>query len=203
MYKEYKANRDATPEDILLSVPYIKAIIEAYNIPIYQVEGYEADDVIGTMSWQASDRGYDTFMMTPDKDYTQLVRDNVKMYKPSRGGKDAEVWGPEEVCAEFMIDDPIKVIDILALMGDSADNVPGAPGIGPKTAKKLIAEYGSVEKLISDTSALKGKQKEAIDNNGDQILFSKKLVTIETNVPVDFVDEDLVIYRIGIQGFCR
>ncbi len=191
MYKEYKANRDATPEDIILSVPYIKTILGAYNIPVYQVEGYEADDVIGTMSIMASKLGFNTYMMTPDKDFTQLVRENIKMYKPARGGNEAVVWGPEEVCDEFMIDDPVKVIDILALMGDSSDNIPGAPGIGPKTAKKLISEYGSVEKLLSDTSLLKGKQKEAIDNNGEQILFSKKLVTIETNVPFEFIEEEL------------
>ncbi len=192
MYKEYKANRDATPEDIKLSVPYIKSLLEAYNIPVYEVDGYEADDVIGTLSWKASDSGFDTYMMTPDKDFAQLVRDNVKMFKPSRGGADPVVWGPAEVCEEFNIDDPLKVIDILALMGDTADNIPGAPGIGPKTAKKLISEYGSVEKLIEDTSALKGKQKEIIDNNGEQIMFSKKLVTIETDVHVDLVEDDLV-----------
>ena len=130
-------------------------------------------------------------MMTPDKDFAQLVRENVKMFKPSRGGAGPVVWGPAEVCEEFMIDDPVKVIDVLALMGDAADNIPGAPGIGPKTAKKMISEYGSVEKLIKDTSGLKGKQKEIIENNGDQILFSKKLVTIETDVQIDLLEDEL------------
>ncbi|MDX2413594.1 MAG: DNA polymerase I [Bacteroidales bacterium] len=191
MYKEYKANRDATPEDIKLSVPYIKSLIKAFNIPIYEVPGFEADDVIGTLSWKASDAGIDTFMMTPDKDFAQLVRDNVKMFKPARGGAEPVVWGPKEVCEEFMIDDPLKVIDVLALMGDSADNVPGAPGIGPKTAKKLINEFGSVEELLANTDKLKGKQKESLENNSELVLFSKKLVTIDTAVPVDFKFEDM------------
>ncbi len=191
MYKEYKANRDATPEDIKLSVPYIKSLLDAFNIPIYEVPGYEADDVIGTLSWKASDAGLDTYMMTPDKDFAQLVRDNVKMFKPSKGGAEPVVWGPKEVCEEFMIDDPLKVIDVLALMGDSADNVPGAPGIGPKTAKKLINEFGSVEELLANSDKLKGKQKESLENNSEQVLFAKKLVTIETAVPVDFKAEDM------------
>jgi len=191
MYKEYKANRDATPEDIKLSVPYIKSILEAYKIPIYEVPGFEADDVIGTLSKMASEKDFETYMMTPDKDFAQLVRPNVKMFKPSRGGSDPVVWGPEEVCEEFVVKDPMQVIDILALMGDTADNVPGAPGIGPKTAKKLISEHESVENLLKNTLSLKGKQKEIIENNGDQILFSKKLVTIETSVPVDFKEDEM------------
>ena len=191
MYKEYKANRDATPEDIKMSVPYIKEILEAYGIPIYEIDGYEADDVIGTMSKHASERGYFTYMMTPDKDFAQLVTERVKMFKPARGGNEAVIWGPDEVKEEFMVSDPQQVIDVLALMGDSADNIPGAPGIGPKTAKKLISEYGSIEKLIEESSGLKGRQKEIIDNNGEQIIFSKKLVTIETNVPLEFTDEEL------------
>ncbi len=192
MYKEYKANRDATPEDIKLSVPYIKSILEAYNIPIYEVAGYEADDVIGTLSKMASERNFDTYMMTPDKDFAQLVKHNVRMFKPSRGGAEPVVWGPEEVCEEFIINDPGQVIDVLALMGDTADNIPGAPGIGPKTAKKLISEHQSVENLLKNTSSLKGKQKEIIENNSEQILFSKKLVTIETSVPVDFKEEEML-----------
>jgi len=192
MYKGYKANRDATPEDIKISVPYIKEILEAYRIPVYEVDGYEADDVIGTMSKHASERGYSTYMMTPDKDFAQLVTERIKMYKPARGGNKAIIWGPDEVKEEFMVNDPQQVVDVLALMGDPADNIPGAPGIGPKTAKKLISEYGSVEKLLEDTSGLKGRQKEIIDNNGEQIIFSKKLVTIETNVPIQFTDEELV-----------
>ena len=192
MYREYKANRDATPEDIKLSVPYIKSILEAYNIPIYEVPGFEADDVIGTLSKMASERDFDTYMMTPDKDFAQLVKHNVKMFKPSRGGADPVVWGPEEVCSEFIIKDPCQVIDVLALMGDTADNIPGAPGIGPKTARKLISEHQSVENLLKNASLLKGKQKEIIEQNGEQILFSKKLVTIETSVPVDFREEEML-----------
>lgn len=192
MYKEYKANRDATPEDIKIAVPYIKGILEAYGIPVYESEGFEADDLIGTMSRQAADMGYSTYMMTSDKDYMQLVSDKVMMYKPATRGGPAEVMGPEEVCKKFGIEEPAQVIDILALMGDSADNIPGAPGIGPKTAKKLIAEYGSVEKLIENSHLLKGKQREIIENNSDEILFSKKLVTIETNVPFELNEDEIV-----------
>lgn len=192
MFEAYKANRDATPEDIKLSVPYIKSILEAYRIPVLEVPGYEADDVIGTMAWKASDRGILTYMMTPDKDFAQLVRDNVYMYKPSRGGADPAIWGPEEVCREFMIKDPLQVIDVLALMGDSSDNIPGAPGIGPKTAMKLVSEYGSVEALLVNLNDLKGRQKEILENNGDQVRFSKVLATIETNVPVEFNEDDLL-----------
>ncbi len=191
IFSEYKANRDATPEDIKLSVPYIKALLKAYRIPVYEVEGYEADDVIGTMSKIAEAKGFTTYMMTPDKDFAQLVSDEVKMFKPSRGGNDPEIWGPAEVKEEFLVDDPLQVIDILALMGDSADNIPGAPGVGPKTAKKLISEYGTVEKLLSDTSGLKGKLKEIIENNREQILFSKRLATIETEVPMGFSEEEM------------
>ena len=192
MYKEYKANRDATPEDIKNAVPYIKDILEAYGIPVYEAEGYEADDLIGTISRQATDMGFTTYMMTPDKDFTQLVNDNVKMYKPATRGGSARIMGPDEVCEEYSIEDPLQVIDILALMGDTADNIPGAPGIGPKTAKKLISEYGSVEKLIENADKLKGKQKEIIEENKEEILFSKKLVTIETNVPFTLSEEEIV-----------
>ena len=185
MYSDYKANRDATPEDIKLSVPWIKELLKAYNIPVYEVDGFEADDVIGTLAMKASEQGFETFMMTPDKDFAQLVKENVKMYKPARGGAEAVVWGPEEVKREFSVADPLQVIDILALMGDSADNIPGAPGIGPKTAMKLISEFGSVENLLKNTAQLKGKQREILEENGEGVLFSKKLVVIETNVPVE------------------
>lgn len=192
MYKEYKANRDATPEDIKKAVPYIKDILEAYRIPVYEVEGYEADDLIGTISKQAYDMGFNTYMMTPDKDFTQLVNNMVKVYKPATRGGSAIIMGPEEVCEEYGISNPGQVIDILALMGDTADNIPGAPGIGPKTAKKLIGEYGSVENLIANSEKLKGKQKEIIQNNNEEILFSKKLVTIETNVPFELKEEEII-----------
>ncbi|MGM0666662.1 MAG: DNA polymerase I [Bacteroidota bacterium] len=192
MYREYKANRDATPEDIKKAVPWIKDLLEAYGIPVYEAEGYEADDLIGTMSKQAAEKGFTTYMMTPDKDFTQLVNDTVKMYKPATRGGAAVVMGPEEVCREYSIDEPRQVIDILALMGDSADNIPGAPGIGPKTAKKLISEFGSVENLIKNSDKLTGKQKEIIENNSKEILFSKKLVTIETEVPFSLNEEEML-----------
>jgi DNA polymerase-1 len=192
MYREYKANRDATPEDIKKAVPYIKDLLEAYGIPVYEASGYEADDLIGTMSRQATEMGFTTYMMTPDKDFMQLVNDKVKMYKPATRGGAAVVMGPEEVCREYSIDKPEQIIDILALMGDSADNIPGAPGIGPKTAKKMISEFGSVENLIKNSDKLKGKQREIIENNSREILFSKKLVTIETQVPFSLNEQEML-----------
>jgi len=192
MYKEYKANRDATPEDIIKSVPYIKRLIEAYKIPVIDCPGYEADDVIGTLAKKASVNGFTTYMMTPDKDYAQLVSDNVFMFKPSRSGNDSVKWGVEDIKREFSVKRPEQVIDILALMGDSSDNIPGAPGVGPKTAMKLISEYDSVEELFKHTSELKGKLKEIIENNRDKIELSKKLATIELNVPVELEEKKLV-----------
>jgi DNA polymerase-1 len=193
MYKEYKANRDTTPEDIIKSVPYIKRLIEAYKIPILECPGFEADDVIGALSKKASGKGFITYMMTPDKDYAQLVSETVFMYKPSRGGAGAEIWGVNEIKKEFCVERPEQVIDVLALMGDTADNIPGAPGIGPKGAMKLISEYGSVEELFKNTEKLKGKQKEIIENNKEQILLAKKLVTIELNVPIELNEKDLIM----------
>jgi len=192
MYKEYKANRDATPEDIIKSVPYIKRLIEAYKIPVIDCPGYEADDVIGTLAKKASVNGFTTYMMTPDKDYAQLVSDNVFMFKPSRSGNDSVKWGVEDIKREFSVKRPEQVIDILALMGDSSDNIPGAPGVGPKTAMKLISEYDSIEELFKHTSELKGKLKEIIENNRDKIELSKKLATIELNVPVELEEKKLV-----------
>ena len=185
MYQEYKAHRDETPEDIKLAVPYIKKLIEAYKIPVIDYPGYEADDVIGTLARKASERGFTTYMMTPDKDYAQLVSDNVFMLKPSRSGNESILWGVEDIKKEFSVKRPEQVIDILALMGDAADNIPGAPGVGPKTAMKLISEYGSIEELFRNTDKLKGKLKEIIENNREQIEMSKKLATIEQNVPVE------------------
>lgn len=195
MFKEYKANRDETPEDIKLSVPYIKRLLEAYKIPIIDFPGFEADDVIGTLARKASSRGFTTFMMTPDKDFAQLVSSNVFMYKPSRSGNESILWGVDDIKREFSVQRPEQVIDVLALMGDTADNIPGAPGVGPKTAMKLISEYGSVEELFRNTDKLKGKLKEIIENNREQIEFSKKLVTIEQNVPVD-LDENALILEV-------
>jgi DNA polymerase I len=188
LYSEYKANRDATPEDIRLAVPYIKKMLEAFHIPVIEVAGYEADDVIGTLAVKASDAGYRTFMMTPDKDYAQLVTENIFMYKPGRSGGDAEIWGPAEIVREYGVK-PSSITDLLGLMGDSSDNIPGAPGIGPKTARKLIGEFGDIETLLGSTEKLQGKQKEAIEQNKEQVILSKKLATIERDVPVVFHEE--------------
>jgi DNA polymerase-1 len=185
MYKEYKAHRDETPEDIKKAVPYIKKLIEAYKIPVIDYPGFEADDVIGTLARKASERGFTTYMMTPDKDFAQLVSDKVLMLKPSRSGNESILWGVEDIQKEFGVQRPEQVIDILALMGDTADNIPGAPGVGPKTAMKLISEYGCIEELFRNTDKLKGKFKEIIENNREQIEMSKKLATIEQNVPVE------------------
>jgi DNA polymerase I len=193
MYKDYKANRDETPEDIKKAVPYIKRLIEAYKIPIIDYPGFEADDVIGTLAKKASEKGFVTYMMTPDKDFAQLVSDNIFMFKPSRSGNESVKWGVEDVKREFSVQRPEQVIDILALMGDTADNIPGAPGVGPKTAMKLISEYGSVEELFVHTDQLKGKLKEIIENNREQIELSKKLATIDLNVPVELKENELIL----------
>ena len=192
MYKDYKANRDATPEDIKKAVPYIKKLIEAYNIPVIDCPGFEADDVIGTLSRKATERGFVTYMMTPDKDFAQLVSEKVFMFKPSRSGNESVLWGVEDIKREFCVQRPEQVIDVLALMGDTADNIPGAPGIGPKTAMKLISEFGSLEEVFRNTDKLKGKVKEIIENNREQIEFSKKLVTIELNAPVELDEKELI-----------
>ncbi len=192
MFKEYKAHRDETPEDIKKAVPYIKRLIEAYKIPVIDYPGFEADDVIGTLARKASERGFTTYMMTPDKDFAQLVSENVFILKPSRSGNESILWGVDDIKREFCVQRPEQVIDVLALMGDTADNIPGAPGVGPKTAMKLISEYGSIEELFKNTDKLKGKLKEIIENNKEQIEFSKKLVTIEQNVPVELDEGALV-----------
>jgi DNA polymerase-1 len=191
MFKEYKANRDETPEDIKKAVPYIKKLIEAYNIPVIDYPGYEADDIIGTLAKKASEKGFTTYMMTPDKDFAQLVSDDTLMFKPSRSGNESVQWGVEDIKREFSVQRPEQVIDILALMGDNSDNIPGAPGVGPKTAMKLIAEYGSVEELFKNTDKLKGKLREIIENNREQIEISKKLATIVVYVPVEFDEKVL------------
>ena len=192
MYKEYKATRDETPEDIKKAVPYIKRMLDAYKIPVIDCPGFEADDVIGTLAKKASKEGFITYMMTPDKDFAQLVTDTIFMFKPSRSGNESVRWGVEDIRREFSVQRPEQVIDILALMGDTADNIPGAPGVGPKTAMKLISEYGSVEELFMHTDQLKGKLKEIIENNKEQIELSKILATIDVNVPVDLRENDLV-----------
>ena len=193
MYKGYKAHRDETPEDIRKAVPYIKRLIEAYRIPVIDYPGFEADDVIGTLARKASLKGFTTYMVTPDKDYAQLVSDNVFMLKPSRSGNESLLWGVDDVKEEFSVQQPEQVIDVLALMGDTADNIPGAPGVGPKTAMKLVSEFGSVEEVIKNSGSLKGKLKEIIENNRELIELSKKLVTIEQNVPVELNEKALMV----------
>ena len=190
-YEQYKAQREETPEGIRTAVPYIKDIIRAYRIPILEVPGYEADDVIGTLARQADARGVDTFMMTPDKDYGQLVTDHVKMYRPKYGDKEFEVLGVEEVKEKYGLTSPTQVIDMLGLMGDSADNIPGCPGVGEKTATKLIQQFGSIENLLAGTDQLKGALKSKIENNKEQIEFSKFLATIKTDVPIELDMEQL------------
>ena len=185
IFSEYKANRDETPEAIKIAVPFIEQILKALNIPVVVKKGYEADDIIGTLSKKAEQEGYQTFMVTPDKDFAQLVTENIFMYKPMFGGG-YEVWGVEEVKNKFEVTDPIQVIDFLGMKGDSADNIPGLPGVGDKTAKKFIAEYGSMEELLANTDKLKGKLKEKIETNKELGLLSKKLATIILDVPVDF-----------------
>ncbi|MGB6093418.1 MAG: DNA polymerase I [Moheibacter sp.] len=198
-FPEYKANRDETPEAIKKGVPYIQDIIRAMNIPVLYSNGYEADDVIGTLAKKAEQKGYTTYMVTPDKDFAQLVSENIKMYRPPAFGKGVEIWGPEEVKAKFEIDDPMQVIDFLGMMGDSVDNIPGLPGVGEKTAKKFLKEYGSLENLLANTADLKGKMKENIENNKELGILSKQLATIDTNAPVEFNDEDLKMEKPDVQ----
>lgn len=190
--ENYKGTRASTPEDIKLSVPIIKEIVKAYNIPLVEVEGFEADDVIGTLAGMAEKEDFTTYMMTPDKDFGQLVRPNVLQYKPSYRGQDFEIRGPEEVCARYGISDTRQVIDLLALWGDVSDNIPGCPGVGEVTARKLIAQFGSVESLIEHTDELKGALKKKIEDNKEQIMFSKFLATIRTDAPVQVTPDDLL-----------
>ncbi|MBQ4042284.1 MAG: DNA polymerase I, partial [Prevotella sp.] len=183
-FAEYKAQREETPEDIRASIPIIKDILQAYNIPILQVEGYEADDIIGTVAKMAENDGMDVFMLTPDKDYAQLVTDKIHMYRPRHGGG-YENMGPKEVCEKYGIESTSQVIDLLGLMGDSSDNYQGCPGVGEKTAVKLINEFGSIEGLLSRSSELKGKMREKVESSVDDIRLSKYLATIRQDVPVD------------------
>ncbi len=192
MYEQYKANRDETPEDIRIAVPWIKRLLDAYNIPVIESDGYEADDVIGTLAKKAEKKGFTTYMMTPDKDFCQLVSENILLYKPKRSGNDAEVWGPAEVMNRYDIDDPLQMIDILAMMGDTSDNIPGVPGIGEKTAKKIISVYKSIEEVLSRIDEFKGKQKENIEKSAALLELSKKLVTISLDAPVE-LDEDSLL----------
>ncbi|MEQ3665816.1 MULTISPECIES: DNA polymerase I [unclassified Olleya] len=189
MFEAYKANRDETPEGIKTAVPYIMEILKAMHIPIMVKAGYEADDVIGTLAKQAEKEGYQTFMVTPDKDFAQLVSENIFMYRPVFGGG-YETWGIPEVQKKFEVTDPLQVIDFLGMMGDASDNIPGLPGVGEKTAKKFLAQYGSMENLFANTHELKGKMKEKIEANQELGLLSKKLATIMLDVPVTFNAKD-------------
>jgi len=190
MYEAYKANRDETPEAIKVAIPYIQEILRAMHIPIMVKEGYEADDVIGTLSKQAEKQGYQTFMVTPDKDFAQLVSENIFMYRPKSFGGGYEIWGIPEVQKKFEVEHPKQVIDFLGMMGDSSDNIPGLPGVGEKTAKKFIKAYGSLEGLFENIHELKGKMKEKIEANQELGLLSKKLATIMLDVPVEFDEKD-------------
>ncbi len=190
-YADYKANREETPEDIKLAFPYIIRIIEAMNIAVYQISKFEADDVIGTLAKKAEKEGFMTYMMTSDKDYGQLVSDQIFIYRPGRGGNEADILGPKEVCEKFGIERVEQVIDILGMMGDAVDNIPGIPGIGEKTAVKLVAEYGSVEGLLANVHQLKGKQKENVENSREIALLSKQLATIHLEAPVVWNEEEM------------
>jgi DNA polymerase-1 len=186
MYQEYKANRDETPEAIKIAVPYIQQLLQAMHIPIIEKAGFEADDLIGTLAKQAEKEGFQVFMVTPDKDFAQLVSENIFMYRPARMGNDIEIWGIEEVKRKFEIENPIQVIDFLGMMGDAVDNIPGLPGVGEKTAKKLLAEFGSMENLLANTDKLKGALKEKIEANKEKGILSKELAKILLDCPVTF-----------------
>ncbi len=190
-YSEYKANRETMPDDLRASIPYIIRLIEGFNIPVYAAEGYEADDVIGTLSREAEKAGFVTYMMTPDKDFGQLVTDKVLIYKPAKFGAPAQVLGPQEICEKYGISTPTQLIDILGLWGDASDNIPGIPGIGEKNASMLIGKYGSVEGVIAHADELKGKQQENVRNYAEQGLMSKHLATIMLDAPVKFDAEEL------------
>ena len=190
-FADYKANREKMPEDLAASIPYVMELIKGMNIPVLLADGYEADDVIGTLAKKAEKEGFITYMMTPDKDFGQLVSENIFLYKPARGGKSPEVMGVKEVCEKYSIENPEQFIDILGLWGDAVDNIPGVPGVGEKTAAKLIAEFGSVENLLQNTDKLKGKLKENLENFSEQAIQSKQLATILLDAPVEFEEENL------------
>lgn len=191
IFKEYKATRQETPEDIRYGIPIVKEIIKGFNIPILEMDGYEADDIIGTLASQAEKRDFEVYMMTPDKDFGQLVRDNVFLYKPAYMGNAVDVMGVKEVCEKWDIDNVSQVIDMLGLQGDTSDNIPGIPGIGPKTAATLLKTYGTVENIVKNAHELKGKQKERVEEFGEQAILSKKLATIVTDVPIELDEEKL------------
>ena len=199
MYQEYKAHRDETPEAIRIAVPYIQEILRAMHIPIIEVAGIEADDLIGTIAKQAEKQNYQVFMVTPDKDFAQLVSENIFMYKPARMGNDIEIWGIPEVLKRFEIERPEQVIDFLGMMGDSADNIPGLPGVGEVTAKKLLKEFGTMENLLANTDKLKGALREKIEANKEKGILSKKLATILLDCPVTFNETDYELSQPDIE----
>ena len=203
LFSAYKANRDATPEAIKIAVPYIQDILKAMHIPIMVKEGFEADDVIGTLSKQAEKEGYQTFMVTPDKDFAQLVSENIFMYRPKSFGGGYEVWGIPEVQKKFEVERPEQVIDFLGMMGDASDNIPGLPGVGEKTAKKFIKAYGSMEGLLENTHELKGKMKENIEASKELGVLSKKLATIMLDVPVTFDETDFEMSQPDIEAVTK
>lgn len=192
-FEDYKANREDTPEDILSALPDIKRIIEGFNIPVLELDGYEADDIIGTVALEAAEQGYTVYMVTPDKDYGQLVRDKVFIYKPPFQGNKEEIMGPKEICAKWQIKEVSQVIDILGLMGDAVDNIPGIPGVGEKTAMKLLQDYHTLENVIKNAGNIKGKLGEKVKAGAEKAILSKKLATIITNVPVKFHEENFLI----------
>lgn len=192
-FADYKANRQEAPEDLLIALPDIKRLIKAFNVPVIEVDGYEADDIIGTLAQKASKNGYEVYMVTPDKDYGQLVSDKIKIYKPGYQGGDVEIMGPAEVCAKWNIKDVSQVIDVLGLMGDAVDNIPGIAGVGEKTAAKLLAEYTTLENVLKNADQIKGALGEKVRNGKESAIMSKKLATIITNVPVEFHEEDFRI----------
>jgi len=191
IFSEYKATRQAMPEDIRYGVPKVKEILNGFNIPILEMDGYEADDIIGTLAKQAEKQDFEVFMMTPDKDFGQLVTERIHLYKPAYMGNAVDIMGPKEVCAKWDIQNVLQVIDILGLQGDSSDNIPGIPGVGPKTAAELLKQYGTVENVIANASALKGKLKERVEQFGEQAILSKTLATIKLDVPIRFDEEAL------------
>ena len=186
LFSDYKANREETPEPITVAIPYIEKLLNAMHIPTVVKEGFEADDIIGTLAKQAEKEGYQVFMVTPDKDFAQLVSKNIFMYRPSRMGNGIEIWGIPEVQKKFEIEHPEQVIDYLGMMGDAVDNIPGLPGVGDKTAKKLLKTYGNIETVLENSNEIKGKLGEKIEANKAQGLLSKKLATIMLDVPVKF-----------------
>lgn len=192
-YADYKANRQEAPEDIINAIPDIKAIVRALNIPCIELDGHEADDIIGTLAWEAADAGYEVFMVTPDKDYGQLVRDNIKIYKPGYQGGSAEILGPKEVCEKWDIERVDQVIDVLGLMGDAVDNIPGIPGVGEKTAAKLLKEYSTLENVLENADKIKGALGEKVRKGKELAVLSKQLATINTKVPVAFNEEDFKV----------